>query len=192
MRLEPSSPTPGPASGTERIEVRVGDLKQLFNSMDPSPFKERDLDPGAAEFIVSWAREVPRKAPLALVIHVDRQAGANLEGTLGTAINEFFHYRADMTRRRLRELFRVGRLSLAIGLLALASAYGIVRLLGSVFDDVGIGGLLREGVIIGGWVAMWRPLEIFLYDWWPIRREAQLYDRLGAMPVQVVAEGRSE
>jgi hypothetical protein len=49
--------------------------------------------------------------------------------------------------------------------------------------DLGV--LLRESLLIGGWVAMWRPLEIFLYDWWPIRAEARLYDRLGEMPVKL-------
>jgi hypothetical protein len=28
--------------------------------------------------------------------------------------------------------------------------------------------VLQESLVIGGWVAMWRPLEILLYDWWPI------------------------
>jgi hypothetical protein len=32
---------------------------------------------------------------------------------------------------------------------------------------------------------MWRPLEIFLYEWWPIRDEARLSDRLAAMPVRI-------
>jgi len=41
------------------IEVRVADLKQLFNAMDPSPFREKDLDPEAEEFIGGWARELP-------------------------------------------------------------------------------------------------------------------------------------
>ena len=45
--------------------------------------------------------------------------------------------------------------------------------------------LLRESLSIGGWVAMWRPMEVFLYDWWPIRAEARLYDRLSAMPVRI-------
>jgi hypothetical protein len=72
-----------------------------------------------------------------------------------------------------------------IGLLSLTIAFGIVNLLESVLADLRIGDLLREGVLIGGWVAMWRPLEIFLYDWWPIRRDALLYDRLGAMPVTI-------
>jgi hypothetical protein len=32
---------------------------------------------------------------------------------------------------------------------------------------------------------MWRPLEIFLYDWWSIRVEARLSDRLAFMPVRI-------
>ena len=46
-------------------------------------------------------------------------------------------------------------------------------------------GVFRESLLIGGWVAMWRPLEVFLYDWWPIRAEARLFDRLAAMPVRL-------
>jgi len=38
---------------------------------------------------------------------------------------------------------------------------------------------------IAGWVAMWRPMELFLYGWWPIRGEARLYDRLAVMPVRI-------
>jgi len=53
------------------------------------------------------------------------------------------------------------------------------------------GRFLHESIVIGAWVALWRPLEIFLYDWWPILGEARLYDRLSAMEVQVVDAPRS-
>jgi hypothetical protein len=52
-------------------------------------------------------------------------------------------------------------------------------------SDGGFAALVREGLLIGGWVAMWRPLEVFLYDWWPILGEARLFDRLGRMPVRI-------
>ena len=48
-----------------------------------------------------------------------------------------------------------------------------------------MGEVLRESLVIGGWVAMWRPMEIFLYDWWPIRANARLADRLSAMSVRI-------
>jgi hypothetical protein len=37
---------------------------------------------------------------------------------------------------------------------------------------------------------MWRPLEVFLYDWWPIRADARLYDRLAVMPVRIAFHDR--
>jgi len=86
------------------IEVHLAELKQLFNSIDPSPFRNRDLDPKAEEFIVGWAKELPRDATLGLVVDLDREAGLPDEAAvLRDAIHEFFSQRAQAYRRRLRE-----------------------------------------------------------------------------------------
>jgi hypothetical protein len=170
----------------EVIEVHVAGLKQLFNSIDPSPFRNKDLDPKAEEFIVGWAKDMPRDAPLGLVVDLDRPAGLEDEAAvLRDAIHQFFHERARAIRRRLRELFRVGRTSLVIGLIALAAAIALGDFLASLMKGNRIGEILRESLTIGGWVSMWRPLEVFLYDWWPIRNEALLSDRLANMPVRI-------
>jgi len=79
----------------------------------------------------------------------------------------------------------VGRTSLVIGLVALASAIALGDFLAGLMKGSRIGEIVRESLTIGGWVSMWRPLEIFLYDWWPIRNEALLSDRLAAMPVRI-------
>jgi hypothetical protein len=99
---------------------------------------------------------------------------------LRDAIHEFFSQRAQAYRQRLRELLRVGRTSLVIGLVALASAIALGDFLAGLMKSSRIGEIVRESFTIGGWVSMWRPLEIFLYDWWPIRDEARLSDRLAA------------
>lgn len=182
---QPSAGDPIPAN-YRRIEVHVAELKQLFNAMDPSPFRERDLSPEAEEFIVGWGRELPRDASLALLVYLDRPAGLPHEpAVLRDAIREFFAVRALHTRRRLRQLFRVGRTSLLIGLVFLAVMVAAGDLIAKALEGQRLGEILRESLLIGGWVAMWRPLEIFLYEWWPIRLEARLYDRLSAMPVRI-------
>ena len=166
--------------------MHVGELRQLFNAIDPSPFQDKDLDPKAEEFIVGWAKDLPRDASLALVVDLDRQAGLPDEAALlRDAIHQFFTQRAQIYRQRLRELFRVGRTSLVIGLLAVAVAIGLGDFLGNLMKGSRIGEILRESLTIGGWVSMWRPLEVFLYDWWPIRNEARLSDRLATMPVRI-------
>src|SRR6516225_5541814 len=168
------------------IEVHVGDLKQLFDAIDPSPFRDRDLDPKAEEFIVSWAKDFPRDASLALVVNLDREAGLPDEAAvLREAIHEFFRHRGETYRRRLRELFRLGRTSLVIGLVALAGAIALGDFLATLMKGSRIGEIIRESLTIGGWVSMWRPLEIFLYDWWPLRREARLAEKLAVMPVRI-------
>src|SRR5215813_13768783 len=168
------------------IEIHVGELKQLFDAIDPSPFRDRDLDPTAEEFIVGWAKDLPKDTTLALVVNLDREAGLPDEASvLRDAIHEFFRHRAERYRQRLRELFRVGRTSLAIGLAALAAAVALGDFLAALLRGSRIGEILRESLTIGGWVSMWRPLEVFLYDWWPIRNEARLSDRLASMPVRI-------
>lgn len=168
------------------IEVRVSDLQQLFNSFDPTPFQGRDLDPQAEEFIVGWAREARSKVPLGLLVHVDRKAAsAEADTIVHTAVREHFERRAHAIRQKLRQLFRLGRRSLLIGVAFLATCIGLGDALETFAPASRFTGILRESLLIGGWVAMWRPIEIFLYEWWPIRAEAVLSDRLSTMTVRV-------
>jgi hypothetical protein len=168
------------------IEVHVTELRQLFNAIDPSPFREKDLDPNAEEFIVSWAKDLPREALLALVVYLDRPAGLPEEpAILRDAVQAFFSHRAEAFRQKLRQLFRRGRTSLVIGVSFLAASLLLGNFLQKALHGSALADLLRESLLIGGWVAMWRPLEIFLYDWWPIRAEAELADRLSKMPVRI-------
>ncbi len=168
------------------IEIHLAESKQLFNAIDPAPFREKDLDPKAEEFIVEWARELPANAPLSLVVLLDRPAGLPDEvQVLRDAVSQYFAMRSQASRQRLKRLFQVGRTSLLIGMLFLAASFGVGGIIESALEGQRIGELLREGLAIGGWVAMWRPLEIFLYDWWPIRSERKLYDKLSAMPVRI-------
>jgi hypothetical protein len=178
--------TLGLPAGCALIEVHVANLQQLFHSLDPTPFRERDLDPKAEEFIADWARETRDDVPLGLVVHVDQEPQAEQVKVLRDAVREYFGERAVQTRRRLRLLFRVGRTSLVIGVVFLAISVVSGDLIAGMLRDTRFAEVARESLLIGGWVAMWRPLEVFLYDWWPIRAEAQLFDRLSAMTVRVV------
>jgi hypothetical protein len=178
------------SANCELIEVHVTDLRMLFNPIDPSPPPERDLESKVEEFIVAWARSAKRDAQLALKIDVDTPAAKEQASTVGAAVHEFFRQRSMSASRRLNQLFRVGRTSLIIGLASLAVAVTLASFVDRAFGDHPFSALIRETLVIGGWVAMWRPLEIFLYDWWPIRAERKLYDRLSVMPVRVTIKGQ--
>ena len=185
------SPAPASAGDTisgrsQIIKIRVAELRQLFNAIDPSPFRERDLDPRAEEFIVEWAGDLPRDAHLALLVELERAAGrADEAAILGEAIRQYFKERVASSQRKLRALFQRGRISLVIALAFLSASVALGDTLAGYFRDSRFAEVLREGFLIGGWVAMWRPLEVFLYDWWPIRAEVRLFERLSMMPVRI-------
>jgi hypothetical protein len=188
VRGEPTRSSAGDSipANCQVIEVHVAELKQLFNAIDPSPFRQKDLDPAAEEFIVGWAREVSGDGPLALVVYLDRPGDLPEEAAvLRDAIREFFKHRAQASRLQLRQLFRRGRTSLMIGVTFLAVSLLLGDVIGAALGPRHVGEVLRESLVIGGWVAMWRPMEIFLYDWWPIRANARLADRLSAMSVRI-------
>src|SRR6478735_6111179 len=107
-----------PVATNDAIELRVDGIAQLFHTLDPFPFRERDLDQEAEEFIVGWARELPTDQPIRIIVHFpesDTQAAQELP----EAFHRYFFYRASVLQRDLTELFRIGRRSLGIGVMVL-------------------------------------------------------------------------
>lgn len=51
--------------------------------------------------------------------------------------------------------------------------------------------VLRESLLIGGWVAMWRPMDFFLYEWWAMRAELRMLDQLSDIAVRIVYTAES-
>lgn len=182
-------PAPVPLSeqmpGVHHVELNLRDIDQLFNTMDPSPFHEKDLDDDAAEFILSWAQEFHRPEPVDLIVHLEKMPdGHNAQRLVEDAVHHYFAYRARLNDLEFKRLMKQGRISLLVGLSFLSACFLVIELVVpknvSAFPN-----FFKEGLTIAGWVAMWRPLEIYLYEWWPLRRRGQILDKLSRMAVEV-------
>ena len=182
MNISPSVST---TTRTPVIQLELADINQLFHSLDPSPFREKDLEEGAEDFIVSWAEELPKASELKLIIHLSIPPPENKdENEVREAMQNYFNYRANQYGYQYRKLLREGLKNLGIGLSFLASCLILAQYL-LRFGDGTIIAILRESLVIGGWVAMWRPMQIFLYDRWPIKQKQKLYQRLARMDVSI-------
>lgn len=168
-----------------RIEIYLDRIDQLFNSMDPSPFQEKDLDDDAEEFIVSWAQEFHHRDPLTLRIHI-KELPLTFETPrlIEKAVRNYFSYRWNLNRLEFHRLMKQGRTSLLIGGLFLGTCLFASDLLAQS-DHGPFLTLLRESLTIAGWVAMWQPMHIFLYEWWPLRSIGEIYRRLSHCPVEL-------
>jgi hypothetical protein len=170
-----SDPDFDPSKGP--IMVRVGTVEELFNPIDPQPLNLRDLDTEIADWIGEWAEEQHGNVPIVLKIVVSDESAGGREGLVAAGIKNHFAYRKWASGRKLSRLWRDGRISLVIGLTALVSLTTASRLINST-NVSAFAGLIREGLAVAGWVAMWRPMEIFLYEWWPLRREVRNLQRI--------------
>lgn len=172
------------------IRLKLRDMSQLFNSMDPSPFIEKDLDDDAEEFIVSWAQEFHLKDTLKLSIYLEQWPADDPIDLIKAAVHTHFAHRAKIAHLEFKRLLKQGRTSLLIGLIFLSAC--LVTIKGLLSREIGAWAVVaRESLTIAGWVAMWRPMQIYLYDWWPLRRRIQIYLKLSQMPVEVIQRGKS-
>lgn len=167
------------------IEIKLREVGQLFNSLDPAPFHEKDLDRNAEEYIESSISEFPREAPVELRIYVQQfPAEGDPTHYVQKAIHNFFEYKARLSEREFKRLMKQGQISLLIGLLFL----GLCLIASKTIGQHRVGTLyyiLSEGLVIAGWVAMWRPMEIYLYEWWPFLRRIKVLRKMSKMPVEV-------
>ena len=176
-----TSPAP-----VHRIQLRLRELAQLFNSMDPTPFHHKDIDPDAEEFIESWALEFPSASRFEITIHLQQMPAEGDPTALVTeALHNFFEYKAELARRELKQLMRQGRVSLVIGVAFVAACLFAADAIGKFATGTFLN-IARESLTIGSWVALWRPLQIFLYDWWPVTHRQGIYRKLGRAHVHVL------
>jgi hypothetical protein len=181
--------------GRTCIDLRVRSEKQLFDGRDPSPFRERDLDEDAVDYLVGAAEEIPAHAPLRVVVWIGESShGAPRERAQGDpelepaeildAIRSHFTYERERVTRRLRKLVRHGRTILALGVTLLVVFLASAELLGATRTGA-VWKVVREGLVIMGWVALWRPIELLLYDWWPLVDQRRVMTRIVEAEIEV-------
>jgi hypothetical protein len=145
--------------GQQILDVRVDSMEQLFDNRDPAPFRDRDLDPGLVEYLLDAARDLIHAGPF----RVEFWLGTPPPGDVTHAVREYFQHEIDRTDRQRREQVRAGLIGLAIAIAVVIVLITVAGVVERRFTGT-LGTALREALVISGWVLMWRPLEVLVYD----------------------------
>jgi hypothetical protein len=168
------------------IEIVLNSVMQIYNSLDPSPFKERELNGNAEEYIYNAVDEIPRKKPIEMVVYLPEQEITHDTAiTLPASIRNHFEYKSALSVREFSRLMRRGRFVLVIALITLFFCLSARQVIPSYLGTQPGAVMLEEALLINGWAAMWEPVTIFFYDWWPIKQKQQVYDRVIKMDISV-------
>ena len=161
------------------IHLNITDWSDLFDKYDAAPLLQRSLNEDCLAYIFNRMDEAPRERHWTLHIHVpnDLLQQCSTE-QLTYAIQQQLQIKSLHLKHSLRRHFRTARTALVIGLAILFTLLSLSVGLGYVVRHSDWLQALQESCVIIGWVAIWRPAELLLYDWWPLKNQERNLKRL--------------
>jgi hypothetical protein len=167
------------------IELQLRDLSDLVEA-NASPLRSGALTSDAETYIVRKAKLVPTHQPIHLIIN----SAKPLDRDVGPIITDHFRAAVRIQSEAMGELFRNGRKALLIGLLTLGLCLFLAWYFTYHVPQRPITRLIQESFVILGWVSMWKPIEVFLYEWLPLARRRSLFQRLSSANVSSASSAR--
>lgn len=165
-------------AGHPVIEVAIDDARSLFNPLDPAPYKVRDLNASLERYLLSSARELSAFKRIQIQFQLaDPETSEFNAEVITEAIRNHFRYELHLQRKEFLSLLKRGPLFLSVGLSILISSilFGKNVILPNSPELTQI---VQEGIGILGWVSMWKPVELLLYDWYPLLERSKLYRKI--------------
>ena len=166
------------------ITLNLLNINELLRS-PVSLYRKRTLKTDAEEFIVEEAEALPRKAAINMKVHL-ALSEVKHKDDIAPAIHRHFCYRREQSQKKYKRILQYGWRILFIALGLLAVIFSLTEIAIRFMPDNRLVLFIRESFIIFGWVALWRPMELLLYDWYPIKTNINLFYRLEHSNVQVI------
>jgi hypothetical protein len=162
------------------IAMRVDRLAQLYDALDPAPFHEKSLNADVEAYLLDCAGEMPLSQPLALALSGPDAIGSEIS-SIAAAVHAHFRYLLAQARRQWLWKSRIAKGATAAGALVLVAT---VVLRGLLEIATPAAGALTEGLLVLGWVALWRPIEHLVFDQFDHRARCGLLAKLSRMPLR--------
>jgi len=176
------------SEGYSVIEIGVDNLDELFHSLDHSALHQKDLDPDVEKYIFESVEELG-VAKKRIAIYCRNECNINEKNINNdrlkiaeTGIKQYFNYRYDYYRGHLKN-----KIYQAISSIILGTVFLFLYVFFSNLHtkDMTIG-VLEEGLLIIGWVALWKPIEILLYDWRVEFNKYKIYNEIVKTKINIL------
>ena len=135
------------------------------------------LNPVVENYLVEEVEQFPERETISIVIHSEEEQ-PDQEDEIVSAIQRHFAFAAKRMQMRVDEILRMGWKSLFVAFVFMAVMYAIAYAVTKILPENTFMITIRELFIILGWVALWRPSELLLYEWRSFKRKGKLMRKL--------------
>lgn len=146
---------------------------------------QESLNKSIEEYLFKSIKCYPVNQKVDLLVIIKDGLTEKEKETVEKIIHCHFCYKLKEMNIFLKEQFRQWRINLFIGILFLI----LCLILGEVLDKfsyVKVMKMVKESLLIIGWVALWEPVSFILFGWRIARRDKQYCKKLCNIPIEVV------
>lgn len=167
------------------IVIALDDIHELFVAPVQDPMSNRFQNASGVDQIVKTAS--PRQIARVKSIDIDLPSGAGLAPDplqVQTAQHGYCDQRLDDLAERRRAILRRGFKELVFGVAFLALCLGLAAAVAAgITSPDWVRQFTSEGLIIVGWIALWHPVDMLLFEQWPVAREMRIIKGLSRLKV---------
>ncbi|MGA1821897.1 MAG: hypothetical protein ACMUIG_05165 [Thermoplasmatota archaeon] len=167
------------------IKVSIRSYKDIFNDLDPAPFRKRDLDPDLRTYLEDSSIDIPLKNKISLQFSASEQIkDREKEKKVILGLKTYFQFIIRTFQKEISHEYRKGGVYIICSFVLLLLAY----YLSSIIPDHFLLITLVEGLFIGGWVFLWEAIAVVVFKNREIRLKLKRYRRLNKAPIRFIYE----
>jgi len=156
------------------IATAIDRYADIFNELDPAPFKKRDINQDLRVFLEDCSADIPLKYNVILQLNLLKDdSDPKKEERMTSGLSNYFYLITNQLKREINKSYQKGILYMSVSFFLLLVAYSL-RLIptnNAVFKT------LVEGVNIGGWVFLWEAISTFAFKKRDVRNKKKHYER---------------
>lgn len=171
------------------VTLQLSDIHNFFQTQEVDPFLGENIEESGIDQLMDTLKARPGRSPSVTRIAIRLPAAAitpDLPQRTRAAIGAYCRARIRLAEQKKRDIFLQARRAVPVGFFFWAFCLVMSLLFESIFGHEEIlGRIFSEGFIITGWVGLWHPAELVLFDWRPYSRDIRLYQQIAAMEVVI-------
>jgi hypothetical protein len=171
------------------IILNLENVDQVLITPVEAVYGNRRLNHNAEEFLIEESEKHSYRTAIYLRVYLPRDA-LNRAREIEAAVHQHFTYRKNKSLKQLNRTLQFGWRSLLVAIVFLSLLVLFTLLVIRRIPEGGLSIIFREILIILGWVALWRPADLLLYEWRQFKRDATLFERLAQCKIEVISEGQ--
>jgi len=170
------------------IILKPEDVDQMLIAPHNLFYGKRRLSPDAEEFLIEEAEGHPYRTTIYLKMYLP-PGTLNRSQEIETAIHQHFAYRKNKSLKQLSRTLQLGWRGLLIAIVFLSLLVSLTLIVIRRMPEGGLSVIFREILIILGWVALWRPTDLLLYEWRQFKRDANLFEKFEQCKIEFIPQG---